>query len=105
MTEPLYEYVKGKGWVVVVKTVKSVLATMNCGTEVRIEARPPNMGELFLRAGNFDEEGGPDLEKFIYWLRTGYRNLHELKASRTLDHTREWILEDKYTTLVTVVPL
>lgn len=41
MTEPLYEYVKGKGWVIHDNTT----LTMRCGTVVRWERRMPESHE------------------------------------------------------------
>lgn len=47
MSEPTYEYVRGKGWVQVLGRV----FTMKCGTVVRMEPRKPNPGEKFSNAG------------------------------------------------------
>lgn len=39
--EPIYEFVKGKGWV----SCTSNVITMRCGTRVRLELRIPREGE------------------------------------------------------------
>jgi hypothetical protein len=43
ITEPIYTYVKGEGWV-----ARSSI-TMACGTEVTFECRPPRQGERYKR--------------------------------------------------------
>lgn len=43
MTDPIYEYVKGEGWV----PRSSVIVTLGCGTTVRLEKRNPEPGEKF----------------------------------------------------------
>jgi hypothetical protein len=49
MTEPIYNYVKGEGWVLTLEN----LITMACGTVVRLEYRRPVLGEYF-------DAGGPN---------------------------------------------
>ena len=44
MTEPIYEYVKGEGWVIINNTV-----TMKCGTVVSYEIRNPKANEDYKR--------------------------------------------------------
>lgn len=45
MAEPIYEFVKGEGWVV--RNTESAVVTMRCGTVVRIEKRTPQRGEYY----------------------------------------------------------
>lgn len=42
MNEPIYEFVKGKGWLIVTDTV-----TLACGTCVKVEIRKPENGESY----------------------------------------------------------
>jgi len=43
MTEPIYEYVRGTGWVIETPEI----LTLRCGTKVRLEVRTPREGERF----------------------------------------------------------
>lgn len=42
MNEPIYEFVKGQGWVIAPQNI----IVIGCGTRVRVEFRTPNEGEL-----------------------------------------------------------
>lgn len=41
--EPIYEFVKGKGWV----PRTGLIVTMRCGTRVKLELRPPKEGDFW----------------------------------------------------------
>lgn len=84
MNEPTYEYIKGKGWVLVPPNCS--VFTMACGTVVRIEPRPPNPGDYF--SWIFDDgketdwqtvNGEPKLPSFVDYYRTlrFYESLNE----------------------------
>lgn len=49
MTDPIYTFIKGTGWVVT--TVEMIDVTMRCGTKVRIERRAPSVGENYCWKG------------------------------------------------------
>jgi hypothetical protein len=77
MTEPIYSFVKGKGWVPSVGYV----ITMKCGTLVRLENRAPNVGEYYDCADPnqrpyYNSDGSPD---WMTWMpafaRTRYDGL------------------------------
>lgn len=87
MTEPIYTYVKGKGWLVCSSTV-----TMHCGTLVNLEKRKPNIGEIYVWAYQRDynvAEGSLDegLEMSMnYWKdKLQYYNLDALEVYTTDD--------------------
>jgi hypothetical protein len=82
MTEPIYEFIKGKGWV----PESPVLTTMLCGTVVRLEPRKPNVGEQWLRSGGWvDDDGNPIMPRFIRCLQGDWTGYNELFASRNVD--------------------
>lgn len=60
MSEPIYSYVKGQGWVV----HPGILATMKCGTLVRLEPRKPRSHEPWMYAESWFEDGVPDIVQF-----------------------------------------
>lgn len=64
--DPIYEYIKGKGWV-----AQSNLVTMDCGTEVRYEIRKPRplSEERYLRLekSNHPEIDISILSMFRFW--------------------------------------
>lgn len=45
MTEPIYSYVRGQGWVP--RVIEGQEFTLLCGTRVRIEKRLPEAGERY----------------------------------------------------------
>jgi hypothetical protein len=48
MNEPIYEYIKGQGWVV----QSSPVITLKCGTRVRVERRAPLKNEVYWQVGH-----------------------------------------------------
>lgn len=56
MTEPLYTYVRGQGWVI----NPPETCTMRCGTVVRLEYRMPEYGEPWLRSAGWLKAVGID---------------------------------------------
>ncbi len=65
MTKPVYEYVKGQGWVA--NSTFSEILTMSCGTRVTIELRAPEVGECY----NCHTED--TRENLILRIQQGYR--------------------------------
>lgn len=84
MTEPIYSFVPGKGWVVC-----SARTFMWRGELWKIEHRHPNMGELFeyVYTSNLDwliEDGTPKFEKFISHVKeTGSREYTGMSFSKS----------------------
>lgn len=85
MTEPTYEYVRGKGWM----QVLGHIVTMACGTAVRCENRRPNPGEryslVFKEPANISqhwitEDYQADSRWFSYIKNEEFRELDECSA-------------------------
>jgi hypothetical protein len=54
MSEPIYEYVKGQGWVV--GQQEWVYAEGRCGRKFRIVKRKPELGEIYVYSSKMDLE-------------------------------------------------
>lgn len=61
MTEPIYTFKKGEGWVI--QLFESFETYMSCGTHVRLERRTPNPGER----ATWNFEGEWSLEDWKHW--------------------------------------
>lgn len=84
MTEPIYSYVRGQGWVVLPE-YRTAFAIMQCGTKVRLEDREPNLGEQYLSASSwFKDDGSADFTEFIDCLERSYISFNNLCLYRTL---------------------
>lgn len=77
MTEPVYEYVKGKGWIIPEYRQKEV--TFKDGRRALIIDRPPRVGEYeaSLGKGSFADETNPGFEGHCRWIaRANWNSLH-----------------------------
>ena len=88
MNDPIYEFQKGKGWVIVIWPV----FTMACGAIVRIESRSPNPGEYFSWIFDDGQEttwqtvnGEPKLPAFVenYKKLRFYESLNKMTSGDT----------------------
>lgn len=95
--EPLYEFIKGKGWVATVPAV----VTLRCGTVVRLEFRPAKKDEMYDGCGwsteYFDRNGIPNVELWKSEL-TKVRYDELIKARGDFDPTTR----PRYTQVVAV---
>ncbi len=70
MTEPEYRFERGKGWYLTTQPEYDVIEhTLNNGQRVRLEGRPPEVGEYFTAAWGgpwFKEPGKLKLQEFAH---------------------------------------
>jgi hypothetical protein len=65
--EPIYEYVRGTGWV----PYDGSVVTLKCGTKVRVETRLPQNGERYWaiwHSSTVEREYGLTVEGISRWL-------------------------------------
>lgn len=96
--EPTYEYVKGQGWVI--QPNDNHIITMQCGTRVRLESRPPKSGESYDCGGIgecWGKQSAPNWENWVkHFAKRSYYN------ALTANGNREAHPDDVY---ITVVPV
>lgn len=99
MTEPIYNYTRGKGWQ---PGPEGIILEMGCGTVVRIESRPPETGEWF-RYTRHNGEWFKDGKPTENWLRIIRSD--ELRNCCKNTPESEWLINTERNVYLTVVPL
>lgn len=91
-TEPVYEFVRGKGWLVS-NFAEDEIVTFRDGSIYRIECRFPNIGERYMYAnkhlygGNVWFYQKTKLPKYKYWKNyCKVRNIDSFPDMRANDH-------------------